>query len=311
MRAIAAAVAVAVAVPAQAAELRPGPDTSIVEADGGRYAAWPAGATTVRVLDERTGGVRTITTDARECAPPVLGSGLMVQGCAGVPGYDPRHWLPVLHDLRSGAALPVAGIDRMPGLQDDRDEFLVYRGIGRRWLAVHTDGYHWARELLLDWRTGTLRDDPSDRRRSVLDPDRTDATRPLCAPLARMREPIDDTFGEFPDFLPFAFVRPYGVDPGREPLRLQRCGGGPGRRLDRCFHFCRSVQLSRSAVTWGSGALSDPLVHAFMLRTGRRRAWRVPGSVEHLYVVHTSRRLYVTVTRPNRSVVVLTGRLPR
>lgn len=241
-------------------------------ADGARYVALRPRAGRLVIVDARRGRARTRRV-ARTCVQHDVALRRVLLSCT-------RGHHPALLSIRSGR------VRRVP--RESPPLGARYFQLGRHWIfgwGCHRTCF----TAVLNWRTGEA------RAGCVPVEDPCDLDRPEPSPLrpcgTRMRT--------------LAYRHPYAVrflGAGSRPtLAVTRCGRRTVR-LSRCFRDCVFVRVSSRMLTWAEG----PVVHAYDLRTGRRRWWvferRGRAAHRHVAVAHTRGSLFVSVpTRPEPS----------
>lgn len=253
-----------------------------VVSDGVRLAAWPVGATTAVVYDDRTQRRRRVSVP--DCPLTAVGGGRLLLSCPGEPTP-----VPVVVDVRTGRQTELAQLETQPPFVWSTTTWI---GVGLRGVLANLSGARSSVETGYEVAPEKVR--PLDDRRTAIDLDVTGLARPLCGPLRRTRTP-DDPLGvrSSDPYVPMAFQRPWAVETvpvyRREDgtlyddgmVRAWRCGKRrPLVLARRCG--CKA-SFGAGLVAWRQrdprGA--DPrLLRAVDLATGRRRAWRVAGSTE-------------------------------
>jgi hypothetical protein len=222
-------------------------------ADGKRWAAWKPDVRTAVVYDDRTR--RRVHAAVPECPLGGVTAGTLLVQC----GMDP-----LLVDVATGVVTNVGG----PDLVADVLGLYSFVGLGSHGLLVYDQGYHYEAVFAFDWRT--RRRQTLDHRRRVVDLNRPELTRPLCAGLARSPNPdADDPSENLPPYLPMAYSGRRAVEYVHGRLRRWRCGVDRPRRIKICV--CRDVNLAAGLVTW-----ADRRARALDFASGKRRAWRFP-----------------------------------
>jgi hypothetical protein len=281
----------------------------IVVSDGVRYAAVPTGAGRVRVFDD----AHQTSFDLEQpsgCAGDgqypsggvgAVGGGVLVWNCE-VPQqggwYRPRL---VSLATRAPVAAATAAVENPP--ESAGGVNFGTSAIGSQWLTGTIFGYHWYRTIFVNWHTGaTVYDQPASAD-TYADLNSPRLTGELCSPLRQPRNPYyDPTATETtPRYLPIEYRRPWAVWRSRRGLTLARCGQRgrallvsdcQGSNVNQNF-LCVTPEVSAGLVTWSLGNV----VHAYVIATRRRYAWRVPNdSPDHPPIVtHTRNAIYVTV----------------
>lgn len=232
-----------------------------VVADGKRWAAWKPSSRLAVVYDDRSGLRRRVAVP--DCPLAGVTAGTLLVQCPNVQNpYGPD---PLLVDVATGTLTNVGGPDLVPGTLG----LLTFIGLGSHGLLVEDQGYHYRTVYAFDWRTRRRRD--LDDRFSVVDLNRPELTRPLCAGLARTANPdANDPYESGPPYLPMAYRGRRAVEFVRGRLRLWRCGVDRPRRIKTCA--CHDVNLAKGLATW-----ADTRARALEVASGKRRAWRMPA----------------------------------
>jgi hypothetical protein len=303
------ACALALLVPAAAsAKLRftsLGSTVGVAQTDA-RYAAWPLGDGTIKVLDTRTGAVRDIAAAPAGCRFADLGGGRLLWSC----GPGERQHGRVL-DIATGALAEVA--------PPDTASAFAWLAVGRNWAQAVASGYRYGGVVdYVDLATTEEQADSSSSPSTFPDMDAPGLAVTMCDPLARTRDPNyvpgdSQTYGEA--FFPFIYAPPYGLtvnpgnsDPARtapKTLTLSTCSSTRTRTLSRkadAYDF--RTGLAAWTQTGGSA------LHLYDAAKNRPAIWHPPRGRTTAAVALTSR--YVVITeQSHRARRVLIAARPR
>jgi hypothetical protein len=246
------------------------------------WAAWKPSSDLAVVYDDRTRRRRRVAVP--DCPLAGVTAGTLLLQCPEI--QSPPE--PLLVDVATGTVTNVGG----PDLVSDALGALVFIGVGSRGLLVDNQGYHYRQVYAFDWRTRRRQglDDPS----AVVDLNRPELTRPLCAGLERSRDPeADDENG--PPYLPMVYRGRRAIEYAHGRVRLWRCGVHRPRVIKKCA--CQDVNLASGLVTW-----ADTRARAVDLASGKRRAWRLPAGYGR--VAQAGRTLLLWSEPPGRLRIV-------
>jgi hypothetical protein len=254
--------------------------------DGRDTLAFLAKPGTARLLDGSGGDARDVAVGDGCLTPPTeisaVGGGQVVVQCqrphtsifADEPRDEPR-----LLDVATLQLRDVVGAGRILDYADDSSSSYSRVGgaVGTAGIAYTASGYHWAVWGGLDWRTGASVRDPSSAT-AIIDLDSPSLTTSLCAPLTRVRNPLEESWPDGSAFEPYAYEAPYGLSwSSSAPLRLQRCGSSAATVLQpRTRIHPGQPQLDAGFVTWTMRGVGPSMpLYGYLPRCGLRLRWAV------------------------------------
>lgn len=296
MRALLAAGLVSLVVPTGAlAWTDLGPVQLPVAGDGERFAVQPVSRRELLIHDDlRPDAPRRIDVGPQCQFGGQVGSGRAMLSCEEGFYTLPQ---PVVLDLATMAAR------RVPSLARIGQQAMDYAptGVGRRWVEVAVNGYHWSLRRYIRVSDGAIR--KVDSGRAVPDLDALNVRRSLCSPLRRPRSMDENGFENLPRHgtahwsgawmvyrRPFAYR---GGAPRRHDLRAWRCGRRHSVRLGTCRVVrCGEPVTMRNLAVWSHGTT----LRAATLRPLRRRRVATPGGTP--YPAASGSRLFLTVETP-------------
>jgi hypothetical protein len=246
-----------------------------------RYAAWSFEGSAV-VLDTTTGS-RTFVRAPERCAFAALGAGRLLWDC----GYRDGAHRARVQQIATGAVIEVSMHEGDFGTHPD--------SVGSDWIHSTTSGNHYSNHSVWSRIDGTAQRHEVDRggEREIEDLSDPALVRPLCAPLARERDPDydDELNGGTGPFFPYQYEPPFGLRNRGSQILLSRCGHTGSRILERRGG---SAQLLAGWVSWVRGWQ----VRGYFPARKRKAVWDVdafdPATQLGFEARHTKR--YVVVS---------------
>lgn len=215
--------------------------SSLPVGDNERYVAYRALDGTTRIYDARLNSTSSTRTPDGCDEPAAIGGGVLLWACRqtgrGIAA-------PMLFDLRTRHQFEPVGSDAFVQTAAQRYPAVTYDAVGSQGIAITGFGPSVTDRLVLNWRTGQVRQQPTSRS-VVTDLSRSTLVRPLCSPL---RRPVGAGSGPGP--VSFRYSKPYATSGGDSgTLELLRCATTKAVVLSRCAVACQP-QLGAGLLSW-------------------------------------------------------------